>query len=48
VAEALARLLDDERLRSALGAAARTRAVASFGYAGLATELRAALASAGA
>ena len=43
VADALARLLDDEALRRTMGAASRERAVASFTYDGLAEQLRVAL-----
>ena len=45
VADALARLLDDEPLRRAMGTAGRERAVASFTYDGLAERLRVALES---
>jgi phosphatidylinositol alpha-1,6-mannosyltransferase len=44
VAEALARLLDDEVLRQEMGAKARTRAVADFSYNSLAQRLGTALA----
>jgi phosphatidylinositol alpha-1,6-mannosyltransferase len=47
VAAELARLLDDAELRTRLGAAARTRALASFDYGRLAERLRDALVSAG-
>jgi phosphatidylinositol alpha-1,6-mannosyltransferase len=43
VADAVARLLDDDDLRARLAHAGRARAVASFGYDGLAARLRWAL-----